>query len=158
MQKSSPRCDLLLRDAILNLEQVTIHLNQAASHLRQCQKNSIELRFKSYWRKRYQNRKQPQFAISSVLSNADSCVATYKMWWNQQYQKDTRALWFLEQSEHLMRFRQVLATINAEDRPSNVTYFDTTGARYELLQHPHAKKEPYTKHSLSRAFPKTQRH
>ena len=72
-----------------------------------------------------------------------------------------------EQLEYPMDFQHVLATTNPEDiiwdtlldkRPSNVTYFDTTGTRSELLQHHHAEKEPYTKDSLSTVYPKTQQH
>ena len=48
VQKSNQRCHLPLRDASLTLEQVLNHLNETATHLRQCQKDSNELRFKSH--------------------------------------------------------------------------------------------------------------
>jgi hypothetical protein len=48
LKKSNERFHLPLRDGPLTLEQVTIHLDEAAKHLRQCQKDSIELQFKSH--------------------------------------------------------------------------------------------------------------
>ena len=47
VRESNLRFDLLLRNAVLTQKEVTIHLDEAAMYLRQCQKNSIELQFKS---------------------------------------------------------------------------------------------------------------
>jgi hypothetical protein len=48
VKKSNPRFSVLLRGATRTLEQVTTNLNEAAMHVRQCQKNSNELQFKSH--------------------------------------------------------------------------------------------------------------
>ena len=47
VQQSNPRLDLPLRDFDLTLEQVTIHLDEAATHLQHFPKNSTELQFRN---------------------------------------------------------------------------------------------------------------
>jgi hypothetical protein len=47
-QQSNTKFVLPLRSAALTLVQVTTNLNSAAKHLRECQKNSIDIRFRSY--------------------------------------------------------------------------------------------------------------
>jgi hypothetical protein len=48
VQQTNPMFVLPLRSLQLTKDQVTSNLNEAATHLRTCQKNSIELRFQSY--------------------------------------------------------------------------------------------------------------
>lgn len=47
-QQSNTKFVLPLRSVALTLDQVTTNLNSAATHLRKCQKNSIDIRFSSY--------------------------------------------------------------------------------------------------------------
>ena len=48
VRQTTPQFALPLRQSLLPLEQITSHLNAAAKHLKLCQKNSTDLRFRSY--------------------------------------------------------------------------------------------------------------
>ena len=87
------------------------------------------------WQKRHQRRKHLQFEVSSVLSNAESCIAIYKMWWNQQSQKGSITLWShdIENSPSIQRIsnkswpqpiQKALSGIqNLTKRPLDATYW-----------------------------------
>ena len=48
VRQKNPKFSLPLRQSSLSMEQISTHLDDAAKHLKQCQKNSIEWRFRSY--------------------------------------------------------------------------------------------------------------
>ena len=127
VQKSNPRVDLPLRDAVLTLEQVTIHLIEAAMHLRQCQKNcdsrgtttflQCMIQIPTYWHKLS---KQKAAAVCNIIYS-EQCRILYSNLRNMVKATASKGLQKLmipqhrELSEYPTDFQHALATTDPED-------------------------------------------